>query len=476
MSRGPPPLYRFIADQSGQSNTLAVVLLVGITLTGTAVVVTFGSTAVGETQAAADLGQAEQAMTQFDSRTSLVAHGSSEAQRVTVETNGQGGINLDENAGQMKVEIVNQSDGTPKEVVMNETMGTVAYERGGATIAYQGGGVWRGEDGGSVMVSPPEFHYRSGTLTLPLVTVTGQAASGGKMLVRQTGPSVGKFPNASSRQNPLKNGSVNVTVTSEYYRAWGRYFTERTAGNVTYDDPNNQVQIELVAPFEDEFGNVLETTQQGGITANPAGTRPNRTATGVNYPSADGRVEGKIDDCESGSCSSWTTDVNTDGTYYYDGDLNNEDLEVDTTDGDVELVVNGEVKNLKSLEITGDNNVTLYVRQDFSNNGDINTAPDSGNATQLRTIVHSDGTVSNDGNSLYVGLLYAPGSEVDFNGGGGPGVNIRGAVIGETADVNGDPNEFEYDEDLEGLGLGLGSNAPKIRYLHVSTTEVEVDD
>ena len=75
MSRGPPPLYRFIADQSGQSNTLAVVLLVGITLTGTAVVVTFGSTAVGETQAAADLGQAEQAMTQFDSRTSLVAHG-----------------------------------------------------------------------------------------------------------------------------------------------------------------------------------------------------------------------------------------------------------------------------------------------------------------------------------------------------------------------------------------------------------------
>lgn len=478
MSRGPPPLYRFVADRSGQSNTLAVVLLLGITLTGTGVIVTFGAAAVGDTQAAADLGQAEQAMTQLDSRASLVAHGSSDVQRTRVGTNGQGSIGLDESAGRMKVEIVNESTGAVEDVVLDEAMGAVVYERAGTTVAYQGGGVWRGGEDGSVMVSPPEFNYRGGTLTLPLVLVRGQAASGGELVLRQRNPSTGLFPDAATgRANPLDDGSVNVTVTSEYYEAWGRYFAQRTAGEVTYDHPNETVQIELVVPFDEGFDNVVATTQPGGITVNGADPPPSPYATGVDYPSADSRIEDKISNCESGGCSSWTTTPTGGKTYYYDGDLKNSDadLAVDTTAGDVELVVNGDA-DLDDVVVTGGNNVTLYVREDFSNRGDVNAGLTSGNAEQFRTIVHSDGDVSNDGNSLYVGLIYAPDSEVDLNGGGGGSDNIVGGVVAETMDINGNPNDFEYDEDIEGIDLGLGTNAPTILYLHVSTTEVEVDD
>jgi len=487
MARRPPWLYRFVADRSGQSNTLAVVLLLGITLTGTGVIVTFGGTAVGDTQAAADLGQAEQAMTQFDSRASLVAHGSADVQRATVGTNGQGDIRLDENAGQMKIKLINESGGSNR-TIMDVTMGTVVYERADTTIAYQGGGVWRGERGGSVMVSPPEFRYRGGTLTLPLVLVRGQAASGGQMILRQNA-STGRYPitGNQSLSNPLDDGRVNVTVTSEYYEAWGRYFAQRTAGDVTYDDPNETVQIELVVPFDEEFDDVVATTDQGGITVNGADPPPTPSATGVDYPSADSRIEDKVADCESGGCNSWTTDVDTDGTYYLDGDFSG-DMDIDTSDGDVELVVNGKA-TLKNIDVEGSSgNVTLYVREGLAINGDVNAGSNSGTASRFRSIVHSDGTVSNNGNSFYAGLIYAPGSEVDYNGGGGNNgngngngggsddPNLEGAVIAETIDINGNPNTLVYDDSVESVDLGLGSNAPTILYLHVSTTEVEVDD
>lgn len=477
MSGGAPPLYRLVADRSGQSNPLAVVLLLGITLTGTGVVVTFGATAVGETQASADLGQAEQAMTQFDSQASLVAHGAADTQRARIGTDGEGSVSLDENAGRMKVEIVNESTGAVETVVMNATLGAVVYERSGTTIAYQGGGVWRAGRGGSTMVSPPEFDYRGGTLTLPLVLVRGQAASGGKVVLRQRSPSTGLFPigGNASRSNPLDDGSVNVTVTSEYYQAWGRYFAQRTAGNVTYDHPNNRVEIELVVPFEEEFDNVVATTQQDGITSNGNDPIPDPHATGVNYPSADTRIENKIDYCEQASdpCEDFTGSISSGGTYYEDNKINS-GFDVDTTDN-VTIVVDGKA-TLKEIDLENSGNVTLYVKGDVSIKGDVNADMDSGNAEQFRTLVHSDGSVSNNGNSLYVGLIYAPGSEVDLNGGGGSGTNIKGAVVAETMDINGNPNDFQYDEGVENVDLGFGTNAPKILYLHVSTTEVEVDD
>lgn len=487
MSRGSPPLYRFVADRSGQSNPLAVVLLLGITLTGTGVIVGFGTTAVGETQAAADLGQAEQAMTQFDSRASLVAHGSADTQRTRVGTNGQGSIELDENAGRMRVEIVNESTGAVDDVVMNASMGAVVYERSGSTIAYQGGGVWRAEEEGSVMVSPPEFNYRGGTLTLPLVLVRGQAASGGNMILRQDGASTGLYPNASAgRANPLEKGSVNVTVTSGYYEAWGRYFAQRTAGDVTYDHPNETVEIELVVPFDEDFNNILATTQSGGITAHP-GPPPSPSASGVAYPPADSRIESKIANCESGGCNSWTTTPSGPGTYYKDGDFTG-GMSIDTSSGDVTLVVNGSVEFNAPVTVNSPNgnNVSLYVREDFAVSGGsakVNQAPTNGTASRFRTYVHStayDGTQTNvDGNGQfkYVGLIYAPGSTVDLNGGGSPSyTNVKGGVVGDTVTINGNPNKFVYDSSIQNIALPISSSAPTILYLHVSTTEVEVDD
>jgi hypothetical protein len=254
------------SDRRAQSETLAVVILTGLVITGSGVVVVLGATAIRGTTESADIGQAEHAMTQLDSKASLVAHGSSDTQRVSVGRGGQGTTSVDPDAGWMRV--VNETAGG-ETVLMNETMGAVVYERGETTVTYQGGGVWRSRNEGSAMVSPPEFHYRSRTLTLPLVLVRGDGGtsgtSGGSLRVASGGDPVGKFPtDASGRTNPLTGGEITVTVKSDHYRAWERFFEQRTGGDASLDHTNRTASVELVVPEETE-------TVTGAITSTARG-------------------------------------------------------------------------------------------------------------------------------------------------------------------------------------------------------------
>lgn len=480
MNRGPPPLYRFVAERSGQSNTLAVVLLLGITITGTGTIVAFGATALEATQSEADIGQAEQAMTQLDSRASLIAHGSSNVQRASIDTQSGAGLQVTD-GGQITIEKLNETTGVVEATILNASMGAVVYERSGTTVAYEGGGVWRKppRSNGSVMISPPEAGYESGTLTLPLVLVRGEADSG-DLTLRQAGPSTGYYPNSSvspARTNPLDEGKVNVTVTSEYYRAWGSYFAERTAGNVSYNDPNQTVEIELVVPFDEEFDDaVVSTGTSPGITVNGNSSLPSPSEQGVAYPLVDSRIENAISTC--GGCPTFsagdTLAPSSDRTYIRNGDFDG-GLTVDTTGGDVTLVVDGNAKFKNTISVSGSNNVTVLVREDLDLSDEVNH-PSTGNAEQFRTLVHSDGEVDGNGNYKYVGLLYAPGSDVDLNGGGSLSPNVEGGVIGEQVTLNGNPNDFQYDPAIENIDLGLGAGGPRILYLHVSTTEVEIED
>ena len=456
-------------DRRAQSEVLAVVLLVGLTVAGTGAVVVFGADAVRETTQSTDIGRAEHAMTQLDSKTSLVAHGSSEVQRVDVVGDGKGSVSVDEGSGWMRVRIVNESTGNVESQVMNETMGAVVYERGGTSLAYQGGGVWRRDASGSTLVSPPAFHYRGQTLTLPLILIGGEASSTSEITMSQQAPPEGMYPNETvGRHNPLLSGRVNVTVGSDYYQAWGRFFEDRTQGDVAYDHANRSVTVQLVTPFSENFDNIITATDPGGINPNP-GPPPSPSETGVYYPSVDSKIESKITDCETtSSCTTGTSDIDTDGTYYYSSSVGS-DMEIDTGDGDVDLVVNGDFSP-GAVTVTGDNHVTVYTRNDFTfgGNDDINAG---GEAAAFRVLVHSDGVVDMNGNYKFVGIVYAPESSVDLNGGGNS-ANVEGAIISETIDINGKPNDFQYDPAVANATLDLGSTAPKITYLHVSVTRV----
>ena len=239
------------ADSRGQSEMIGVILLLAITVTGSALVVAFGSDALSDAERNSEVGSVEHAMTQFDSRTSLVGLGGSSVQMVNLGAGSSGAsVRVEEGRGWMRIQVINATNSSDRIEVMNQSLGVVEYRNDDTTVAYQGGGVWKGTPGGTTMVSPPEFHYRDRTLTLPLVVVGGDDVSSGRVEITEDGLPDPRFPilGDSATMNPLSRGKVNVTVSSAYYEAWGRFFEERTGGEMDYDHANQTVTITLVVP------------------------------------------------------------------------------------------------------------------------------------------------------------------------------------------------------------------------------------
>lgn len=232
----------------GVSAPLAVILLMFIVVASVGAMLAVAGPAFDEIESRANLDRAEVAMAQIDSQASRVALGQEGIERFELPDGSDSRTYVDESAGTMSV-VVTASNGTETELLSGVTMGAIVYEQGETTVAYQGGGVWRKSGDSATMVSPPEFHYLADgpgepTLTLPLVTVRGTANSGDVTVRRQS--RVQKAPTAGLK-NPLEGGRVKITVTSEYYEAWGAFFEQRTSGAVTYPG-GDSVTIELVVP------------------------------------------------------------------------------------------------------------------------------------------------------------------------------------------------------------------------------------
>ena len=267
-----------MTDRAVSAN-LGVVLLLALTIAGAGVVVAIGGTAVDDVQHRTSVDRAEHAMTLLDARTAVVGLGEAETRTVDLGRTTDGDYATHADAGWLRISHTNYTAGRT-ETIYNASLGVVTYRTGGTTVAYQGGGVWRREGGGTAMVSPPEFHYRGTTLTLPVVRVrsTDAAAGATTALVRRDGdlsrvypieagadvdgvgaPYDVENPDGSIRQydNPVRNGTVSVTVHSRYYRGWAEYFRTRTTGTVDVDDDTRTATV------------VLETSSQVGAFTLP---------------------------------------------------------------------------------------------------------------------------------------------------------------------------------------------------------------
>jgi len=259
-----------------QASNLGLVLLLALTITGAGVVVAFGSSALTDVQDRTSIDRAEHAMTLLDARAAVVGLGEGSVQTVRLGDSSGGDYAVESESGWLRIRHVNYTEGEPPEEIYNASLGSVTYTKGDTTVAYQGGGVWRqGERGGTSMVSPPEFHYRGTTLTLPVLRVQSTDAASGdiRATIRRDGDLKRVYPNetatdtdgvgapydvenedGSIRQyvNPVRNGTVDVTVHSDYYEGWADYFRTRTTGNVSVDHDNKTATV------------VLETANQVG--------------------------------------------------------------------------------------------------------------------------------------------------------------------------------------------------------------------
>lgn len=466
----------------GVSTAVGYALLLAITVVTVTAVVAVGGAVLTDLERSAETGRAVNAMSQLDARATTVSLGTSPVKRVTLEGSGESRVTVDPDAGHVRLLVVNDS-GT--RTIVDERFGAVVYDLGETTVAYQGGGVWRTQAGSTTVVSTPEYHYREQTLTFPIVRVTGEPTSGSPdaLAVRRAGTDE-LYPTGSAT-NPLTDGHVVVEVTSDYHEGWKRYFESKTEGAVSHDPANRTVSVNLTVPVTEAFDDAVAATASGSSAIDDGSTSPHGgfdspTETGVDRPAADRLVDEAIADCSGGGCPDLLTEAADgrleNGTYYAGGSVDPGDVEFDTSEGDVRVVVDGDLTldGNDAFTVTGDNRTRFYVRGDvdFGGTANVNTG---GDPAQFITLVHSAGdSVTVRGNAQYTGLLYAPDSSFAVNGGGPPSLdNVVGAVVVEDATANGNGN-LRYERPV---GTEIEFETPTdVTYLHVTENRVDVTE
>jgi hypothetical protein len=398
------------------------VLVFAVVIGSTAVIVVFGAVAIQDSRGQLGSNTAENTMTQLDSQASLVALGDAGVQRVSLGAE-DGSYSVNESAGWMNVTI----DGETGPIEINQRMGSVVYNGDDQNrIAYQGGGVWRGDgSGNAVMVSPPEFHYRDATLTLPLVTINDAEQINGDVLITPN-ETTQYYPNETNGLNPLQSGSVTVTVQSEYYEAWGTYFETRTGGDVTYDDADNEVTLDLVV-------NVQQTTATEALGGLSSGTLTVAGNGGVACGD-NGGPKFYTDSYDSSLSADYCTqydngNTGSNGNITFGGDIDYQ--------GNANF--NGNIRSGGTVDITGnaDINGDIYWTDDFNPGGSATYDNDeqiSGVRTQpgINDVVASNGqriaddNDNDDANDGYDAITSSPDPEVNF-GGVGSDVEIENA-------------------------------------------------
>lgn len=568
---GPAESGSWTAADRGQSVTLGLVLVFGLIIIGSFIVIVLGATAIGDAEKELSDERAGKALTQFDSKAGLVALGEADSQRVSFPIDDDGKLSIEDNAGWMNITVENRTTGDTF-TVMNTTLGAVVYQDGDTRMGYQGGGVWRGTDTGGRMISPPEFHYRNGTLTLPTVTLTGDTRLSGDVTVTQDGETQ-TFPDESKNDdewiNPLDDHKVNLTVGSQFYDGWGHYFEERTDGDVIYDENDETVTLELVVPadnppvegglvtganqelvvknnaqmdsYDSEAGTYSETSDSntkifgsgdlsieqnskvwGNVEVDGDVTFENNaeledgnisyggTIGGKGWPDGwthdshhwhndNGSVRssdavdlliqeriaeirgdndnGATGDVSSGDLNCGSSCTLTAGEYYFDGLSVGGDLELDTSSGNIELAVDGNLDVSNNVEVVGDGRVNVWVRDDayFDNGVEVIEADD--NSTKFWLYMKPDRGATLGNNAQFRGVIYGPGNVE-------PGVDVTlkqnvdvfGGVIGDV-DFAANNVWVHYDEALADTeSVTYETSIITITYLHVSENRIKIRD
>jgi hypothetical protein len=497
----------------GQAGPLSYALVFAMILTGATVVLATGGMALSDAQDTAEAQRAEHTMTLFDSRAAMVALGESNAQSISFGQD-SGIFETRPTDGYLAIRHSQWAPGEDPVELYNETLGSVVYENGERELAYQGGGVWRLDaEGEARIISPPEFHYRGATLTLPVVRVDGNASGSGSVTARITGATRAEkvYPDASetypapasSRQflNPIREGEVSVFVRSDYYRGWATYFRQRTQGNVTVFDANQTVKVQLKsiggAPGEFDMpleGNSLPVEGFGEDHPISDFSLTLKADNNFNnghwslYSTDDGDefemhiwMQGK---CTGGGAGSYNDDIDF-SVYYYNASTGEvrewQNSSIDPTDpntafdvscADEELTVDftSVETNLtyKDIDLTGSNNkwcfgdhiddrdvpTSVTLDQHSPVDGGRTYTENTGNNTMRYVVNHYMGRMGVD---YDLTVKDGPGNSECLSGGGGGG----SSRVDET-------------QSYGTLRYAEATGAQYITYLHVTDNEINV--
>lgn len=472
-------------NRRGVTPVVGFVILVGIAAIGAMSLFVAGLALADATQSDAEQQQLKGSMTEFADSASEIAAGENDFAEYKITGADHATASIDEDAGHIKM-WVETGSGTAD--LLNDSLGAYEYETAdGQQVTFQGGGVWSGaSDGNSNMIRPPEFEYRNDpdpTLTYKHMKVTGNPSHNGDNSGTMSITTQEDLYPSSGQPNPLKNGSVYVQIQSGYCDGWEDFYEQRTPSAVIDEcGSSDEVTVKFSVPFEfDGVGNHEYTTGSLTDTAEKHTQISNMKANGklnensdLDAPLPDSLIESKVEECETGECEPLSGEM-TGGNTYYTDEVDGGTLEFNTSDGDIELVVDGPFEPDNFQGADEDGNVTVFangpvLHQPFK---DLTLNKD---AAEFRFLIHSDYDFGSPGagDGTLHAFIYAPGSTVSF-----PNMDFHGGVVSEEIDLQspgGGATNVNARPSVKDIELNYDQGGEPFYYLHVSETELNIED
>lgn len=243
---------KLIGSEEAASEVVGHVIILGLTITGIALIMLVGVPSIHNMQDMINVRNAEQTFTVLDSRTSKVALGESIQQLMNINLGGGTVTVVPNSSSTPSYMLFEMKNATTTMVNINISMGKIIYRLGDREIAYEGGGVWSKYPEGSVMLSPPEFNYNGITITLPVVSIYGNSSISGNgaasVQIEKNSDGTTLYPTSNpDYTNPISLNITETTLTikSEYYDAWGEYFRSINLVHVDESEVNKTVIVTL---------------------------------------------------------------------------------------------------------------------------------------------------------------------------------------------------------------------------------------
>jgi flagellin-like protein len=479
-------------SRKGQSETIGLVLLFGMTFISISTILVIGAPVIDDARENAQLEKTQVEFATLDQqiRESVYTPSDSGASISLSE----GGISVDPNSLTVNFTYDNNS-GPP--VPAKTTLGGMEYDHENMGVAYQNGGVWtRYRNGGTVTQSPPDMTYTGQSLSMTLINFTDSvdvAGSGTRLSISHGG--VRKSDDLTDiTDGALENGTLTIDIGTDYAGAWSDYLN-RTGMEVTSVSGNSvRAEIRTGPPlFAVEYLSERFSNSSGdpGATVYSSGIGD---ASQYNYTvDTDTVVSSKIDPLpvtssdiddlitpRSGSDTLPSPGSKvTAGDYRGDDDLDghtfdtssgrirylanpgadvsiaNNPVTFNTTGGPVEVHVPSDFNLNQDVFVNGNSPVRIYVGEDtqLDNNYSVNI---ENGRSELFQIYSSDSDVQVD-DVNFNGTLYAPDANVTIDSDS----TFRGAVIANDLEVDG---EYYHDTSLRQADVPEELNPPLSRF------------
>ena len=483
-----------------QSESIGLVFIFGIVIVSISIVLAAGLPVIDD---ARENTQIERFQTEFglldqEIRESVYAPGESGASISLSD----GRVSVDNGSDSMTMTIT--YDNGSSEITTGEIpLGGIEYDAGGDRgVAYQGGGVWAKYRNGLSVRDPPDITYTGTSLNINMINFTKGLDAGGTTTRNFYFSSGGTRKSDDLEEitdGPLGPGELEVSVRSEFSQAWGEYFSRNLA------EDSGTVDVSVTSPPDDRgFANVTFETGPPLYSVENSLNHTGDTSADVTITGSDNEINitdsrvGDVvldnytrDDLDNdrgpprginnlpnaaeacfrtfegedlGSVSSpvtsgtYETSSNNIGVkdYVADGgdievysDTNqniNSPTTFDTSGGNVEIHVDGQLTLNGDIEINGTNSVYFYVRDTVHVQGNSNVNIEDGRTERLQILTSSDVDIKN---AKYNGTVYAQSGIDILND-----AEVTGAAVsaGTGTDDTVDIGDKDYTHDASTRG------------------------